>query len=240
MTFNATNDNIEWAKWTWNPVTGCKHGCDYCYARDIAKRFNKQGFTPTFHPDRLAAPKNTKVQKKANGDIGYKNVFVCSMADLFGGWVPQEWIDQVLTAVRLNPQWNFLFLTKNPKRYIGLDFPPNAWIGTTVDRQARVAPAEDAYRKIRESNPDIITFLSCEPMLEQLTFYDIGLWQWVIIGGCSGNSQVRPSQPEWEWVETLLQQARDSRLDVYFKPNLTTRPKEYPQGVDRIPEQVTP
>lgn len=37
-TFNATNDSIEWAKWTWNPVTGCKHDCRYCYARDLAKR----------------------------------------------------------------------------------------------------------------------------------------------------------------------------------------------------------
>ena len=29
-TFNETNENIEWAKWSWNPVTGCKFGCDYC------------------------------------------------------------------------------------------------------------------------------------------------------------------------------------------------------------------
>ena len=26
--------NIEWAKWSWNPVSGCKHDCPYCYARD--------------------------------------------------------------------------------------------------------------------------------------------------------------------------------------------------------------
>lgn len=30
---------IEWCDSTWNPVTGCKHGCDYCYARRIAGRF---------------------------------------------------------------------------------------------------------------------------------------------------------------------------------------------------------
>ena len=30
---------IEWAGMTWNPVTGCKHGCEYCYARRIANRF---------------------------------------------------------------------------------------------------------------------------------------------------------------------------------------------------------
>ena len=30
---------IEWADATWNPVTGCLHGCPYCYARSIAQRF---------------------------------------------------------------------------------------------------------------------------------------------------------------------------------------------------------
>ena len=36
-TFNQTDgDGISWASWSWNPVTGCLHGCNYCYAREIA------------------------------------------------------------------------------------------------------------------------------------------------------------------------------------------------------------
>ena len=31
---------IDWADSTWNPVTGCLHDCEYCYARGIAKRFS--------------------------------------------------------------------------------------------------------------------------------------------------------------------------------------------------------
>ena len=30
---------IDWCDSTWNPVTGCLHGCEYCYARGIANRF---------------------------------------------------------------------------------------------------------------------------------------------------------------------------------------------------------
>lgn len=30
---------IEWADSTWNPITGCRHKCHYCYARGIANRF---------------------------------------------------------------------------------------------------------------------------------------------------------------------------------------------------------
>lgn len=30
---------IEWCDHTWNPITGCNHGCTYCYARTMTDRF---------------------------------------------------------------------------------------------------------------------------------------------------------------------------------------------------------
>ena len=72
--FDHTNDNIEWASWTWNPVTGCQHGCPYCYARDIAARFYcKGGFEPKFHPDRQTSPANTLPQNH----LERENALVC-------------------------------------------------------------------------------------------------------------------------------------------------------------------
>jgi hypothetical protein len=71
-TFNRTNDHVDWAAWTWNPVTGCLHNCRYCYAREIAetnpnlKEFYPAGFTPLFHHERLDAPANTKVPNARN------------------------------------------------------------------------------------------------------------------------------------------------------------------------------
>ena len=35
---------IEWCDYTWNPITGCLHDCEYCYARTITRRF--KGFEP--------------------------------------------------------------------------------------------------------------------------------------------------------------------------------------------------
>lgn len=35
----GSKTKIDWCESTWNPVTGCWHGCEYCYARKIAKRF---------------------------------------------------------------------------------------------------------------------------------------------------------------------------------------------------------
>lgn len=33
---------IDWATASWNPVTGCLHDCEYCYARVKARQLNKQ------------------------------------------------------------------------------------------------------------------------------------------------------------------------------------------------------
>jgi protein gp37 len=223
-TFNRTNEQIDWAKWSWNPVTGCLHNCVYCYARDIAIRYYPEKFEPTFRPDRLKAPQYTFVPAEADEQIGFRNVFVCSMADLFGKWVPQEWIDAILDEVRAAPQWNFLFLTKFPQRLAEIRWPENAWVGTTVDEQYRVDIAEKAFRKVEAP----VKWLSCEPLRERLTFSSLDMFDWVVVGGQSKSTQAPAFQPPWEWVEHLWQQARAAACLMYWKPNLHVRPQEYP------------
>lgn len=220
--------NIEWAKWSWNPVSGCKHDCPYCYARDIASRFYDQGFVPTLYPDRLNAPRNTRVPSAANSDISLKNVFTCSMADLFGRWVPSEWIEAVLKQVRDNPQWNFLFLTKFPKRLSEFKFPNNAWLGTTVDCQERVKVAEDAFRKMREENSGGVWWLSLEPLIEPLQFSSLDMFDWVVIGGASQSTKTPEWHPPRAWVNALEQQAIEAACKIYEKTNLLSRIRQYP------------
>ena len=112
----GSKTKIDWADATWNPVTGCLHGCEYCYAQRIAERFGSNqmpiftdypvldkpvrsvgfdgekiqpypfDFTPTFHRYKLDTPHHWKKPR---------TIFVCSMADLFGEWVPDEWIRAV-------------------------------------------------------------------------------------------------------------------------------------------------
>ena len=220
--------SIEWAKFTWNPVTGCLHDCQYCYARDLANRFNPYKFEPHFWPERLAAPRNTKIPKGKENEPGIRNVFTVSMGDLFGRWVPFVWIDQIFDVIRENNQWNFIFLTKNPRRYLELTFPGNCWIGATADTQERADIALDVFAKLNVPN---IKFLSCEPLSENIHvyYYDKLTIDWLIIGGRSRSTGMPAIQPEWEWVESLLRQARKFDIPVYFKPNLIVRPKEYPK-----------
>ena len=241
--FNSTNEMVDWAWWTWNPVTGCWHGCTYCYARDIANRFYDTKFEPTFHPDRLKAPQNMKlmtierIQNEAkkrrvrleDALVFSKNVFTCSMSDLFGKWVPEEWILQVFESVKRSPEWNFLFLTKFPQRLQEINdklggFPENVWVGTTVDIQARVALAEKAFKNIDAK----VKWLSIEPMLEPLKFSSLDMFDMIAVGGQSRTTKEPEFQPEWLWVEDLVKQARKSDTAIYFKENLRCRPKELP------------
>lgn len=219
------NENIEWALWSWNPVTGCEHNCPYCYARDIAHRFYEQKFEPSLWPGRLAAPTNTPFpEAKAAEWMGHKNVFTCSMADLFGRWVPREWIEAVLDAVRAAPRWNFLFLTKFPQRMAEFAFPANAWVGTTVDCQARVKNAEKAFRKVRAG----VKWLSVEPLIEPLKFTDLAAFDWLVIGGASRSAQTPEWHPPRSWVNHLEKEAQEAGVKVYEKSNLLARIREYP------------
>ena len=164
-TFNETRgEGISWAAWSWNPAVGCLRNCTnrvrgdtvpYCYASEIAtseryKSAYPNGFEPTFHAERLDAPIHTRIPAKYRDNpdpavrAAWRRVFVCSMADLYGRWVPDEWIRQVHKSMLATPDWEYLLLTKFPSRYVGLDFPPSAWVGTSVDEQKRVRIAEDA------------------------------------------------------------------------------------------------
>jgi protein gp37 len=222
--------SIEWAQWSWNPITGCKHDCPYCYARDIANRFYKQGFEPSIYPARFNGPKNTTVPKQAETDIAFKNIFTGSMADIFGRWVPDEWIRRVIGVTKECPQWNFLFLTKFPQRVheFEIELPTNAWMGTTVDCQERVANAEKAFAKMTGGTK----WLSVEPMLTPLRFKRLDLFDWIVIGGASKSNKTPEWVPPFDWIADLHRQARDNGCKVYHKDNLKMgdqiRLKEFP------------
>ena len=272
---------IDWCDATWNPVTGCLHGCEYCYARRIAERFrareiydpecqcqrhliergmlkgtrkpleldypweqkNKDGsitnaaypfgFDPTFHRYKLDEPQHWKKPR---------NIFVCSMADLFGEWVPDEWIAEVFRACEAAPQHRYLFLTKNPARLckmasaykirrwnekhekkphpqteeyaqtLSLPSHANWWFGSTLDSKNA--------RRFQGDN-HFNTFTSIEPLRE---FMDVGLGsfgsdEWVIIGAETGNRKGRII-PKREWVENIVEAAQITGMKVFMKESL--------------------
>lgn len=237
---------IDWCDSTWNPVTGCLHGCEYCYARSIAHRFSSggecwereetvvlfekrhgldgralaypYGFKPTFHRYRL----NDYIGKQG------RNIFVCSMADLFGDWVPDSWIEEVFAACEKAPQHNYLFLTKNPKRYeeLGekgmLPDSPNMWFGfsqTETTNKSLYIPAGNI-------------FVSVEPILKETRPF---LTDWVIVGSETGRRKDKVI-PKREWIEQIMEDCRKHGIPLFMKSGLADiwgEPliQEFPKGL---------
>jgi protein gp37 len=228
--FNRTNGSVSWAKWTWNPVTGCEHGCKFCYAREIANSQRMADvypfqFAPAFHEYRLEAPKLTPCKQSDDPTEG--RVFVCSMADLFGKWVPDKWITDVFNACAETPCWEYLFLTKWPKRYSMLATLPKAWFGASIIKQGdveRVTRDMTAF----DVHAGITRWVSLEPMLEPITFGDLSWCDLMVIGSQTSTTQpegyVPAFAPKFEWVADVVQQCRDQGVPYYLKPNLVTEP----------------
>jgi protein gp37 len=216
MNIQIGPDGINWTDATWNPVTGCLHGCPYCYARAIAVRFGRS-FEPAFHPEKLQEPLHRKAPTK---------IFVGSTADLFGNWVPNEWVRAVLKIVRQCPQHTFQFLTKAPHNLVKFNpWPDNCWVGATANNQKMMDKAlfDLSLCKAR------VKFVSAEPLLGPISC-DLSAIDWLIVGAQTGADA---HQPKAEWVSRLIENARASGTAIWFKDNLEwpTRINEWPQVV---------
>ena len=245
---------IEWCDYTFNLITGCFHGCDYCYARQMTRRFSGEArrnisrkgeyktvtlpggktgyilekpmanddgvdipypfdFEPTLHLHRRERLDNLK---------GTHKVFVGSMADVFGEWVPEEWIMEVFSVCEEHPLNNYLFLTKNPTRYLELSekglLPQgeNYWYGSTITDE------ETEFFVSSKHN----TFISIEPILKpfktipQLGEFDgIRSIDWVIVGAETGNRKGKVI-PELSWIQNIAQRADIAGVPVFMKDSL--------------------
>jgi protein gp37 len=152
---------------TWNPVKGCKHDCKYCWARRYASRLGSNGvkkYADGFKP--------ALCEKELSKKFKDKFVFAVDMGDLFGKWVPSEWIIKVLTAIENNPESQYLFLTKDPKRYFDFFdlFPKNVVLGTTIEtnRQYHVSKAPPPIDRARAMTlfPWDKKLISIEPIMD--------------------------------------------------------------------------
>lgn len=273
---------IDWCDSTWNPVTGCLHDCEYCYARRIAERFrarqiydpecqcqrkliergmmkgtgkpleltypleqkNKDGsitnaaypfgFEPTFHRYKLDEPLHWKKPR---------NIFVCSMADLFGEWVPDEWIAEVFKACDAAPWHRYLFLTKNPKRLCLMATATKVFLWNVDHKDSQVHPRTTEYAEVMllpirdnwwfgstidnskatcfRDGHTWNTFTSIEPLTENLNLGigSFGNSKWTIIGAETGNRKGKIA-PKREWVENIVEAAQITGMNVFMKESL--------------------
>lgn len=254
---------IEWCDFTWNPITGCRHRCPYCYAARQAQRFcgdvrlNKTsgqireldnglwelekpfrgvngkvlplpvGFEPTMHRYRLDMPR----QKKKSAII-----FVGAMADIFGEWVPDEWIQDVIKECAAAPWHEYIFLTKNPERYADIieyiegEDSPLTDDGLVARFGATVTSREQLY----EAYESAATWLSIEPIHEDISgaFEECSVifpapycaetprWNWIVIGAETGNRKGKVI-PKREWIDEIASICKEQGVPLLMKNSLS-------------------
>lgn len=130
---------VEWTEKSWNPVTGCNKissGCANCYAAEAAEGYLKRwknprytnGFNLTLHRDLLELPMKWKKSKQ---------IFPCSMSDIFHEDIPSEFIRSMFDTMNRCPQHTFIVLTKRADRMLELSptirWSENIWLGVTVE-----------------------------------------------------------------------------------------------------------
>ena len=217
---------------TANPVVGCEHDCIYCWARDqaLGRLKNtpkyKDGFKPAFFPEVLK-------QKCHPGEF----ILVSDMGDLFGEWVPKEWIDEVLDWVGRYPFTSFLLLTKNPGRFKEFVIPLNAYLGTTIEtnRDYLVSKAPSTFDRylamtmvaFSTSSANLLTyhrkFLAIEPIMD----FDLAsLSHWIrrinpniIEIGADNHHYHLVEPPGWK-VRDLIEDLQNTGYEVIEKPGL--------------------
>ncbi len=234
---DSRSRGIEWTDWTWNPTGGCFHGCTWkmpdgsitqCYAKTVAEGLAwnayRDGFEHHYWREHvLQEPLKLKPPSK---------IFVGSMADLFGHWVPEEQIRRVLDVMTAAHWHTFQTLSKHPNRIPEFNpFPPNVWVGVSLPAGHLMSPhgaarALTIYLKHMAAIQASIRFMSIEPLwfdaghvlAEWADIHGSLPFEWVIVGAATNGRSVY--QPEPAWVEKMLDVMDRFQIPVFFKGNL--------------------
>lgn len=209
---------IEWADYSVNPIKGiCPNDCWYCYARRMYKRFK---WNPEIRLDLDCLDKIEQIKKPSK-------IFVGSMHEIFGDWIPNDWIQAIIDRIRKYKQHTFIFLSKFPERYQYFEFPENCWLGLTITGKKEKNEILTKYRELDNvKNRKNIKFISFEPILEMpYCFYKY--INWVIIGGLTGHKYNRPD----EAVNEIIIWYTCENIPIFIKDNLKWEQKiqEFPK-----------
>jgi protein gp37 len=220
-------------------------GCKHCYAESFNKRVCAiKGVEPYEYKHMKEPPKLVLREDRMAGWARQKRgrrKFVASMTDVFGEFVPDEWVFKLLDAMIAAPQHIFQVLTKRSKRMRnsvndycearGIDvLPQHIWLMVSVEDQDAVSRVVDLV-----ATRCSIRGLSVEPLVGDVNLclpQDVlHVWEdgflnqlfgvklisfihWVIVGGESG-SKAEPMKPTWAY--SLKRQCEINDVPFFFK-----------------------
>lgn len=191
--------------WTFNPVTGCKRGCSFCYAAKIHKRFYKNPFSEiVIHPDRF--------EDSGLNDKKHRTIFVGSMSDI--DYWPSGIIGEIIELCEEYKNHTFMFLSKNSMAYSGYKFPLNCILGITMIGTETV---NCQHEKILEMYKHPRRFISFEPIMGELKIDISNTFEWVIVGAMTGTGS-HNFKPRSEWLNSIINNVSPDK--IWWKRNI--------------------
>jgi protein gp37 len=231
--------SISWCDYSWNPITGCSYAgpeCTNCYAERLSLEHGRSDsqWLPQHAEENLAVhPARLDEPDEFDYPDGFGRVFVCSMSDLFHPLVAEEVIESVVQTAWDHPEHIWLFLTKRPERAadLSLNWPANAWVGTSVGSGPGGEYADTTHRINALRDVDAETrWVSFEPLIEPVggligPYPDLSGIDWVVVGGESEpDDDVRRDMNE-DWAHAIYQAAREQDVPFYFKQQSGRQPE---------------
>ncbi len=218
---------IEWVRnpdgtpgYVWNPIVGCKTGCEYCYARKIHKRFEE---SPKFRGFKF---ENVRMYpglfEETNFPKKHSTIFVNSMSDPM--WWERWWLNAVLDKIREYPRHFFLMLTKFPEVYESIQYDiPNLAAGITVTKV--IGNTDECDDKVCFGSGIMKRFLSIEPIQSEFDFNGPGMQRslkrsdLVILGCETGKPVNKIFFPRPEWITGFMIFCYKSQIRLFIKDN---------------------
>ena len=172
---------------------------------------NLKEFKPTFLGNNFESLTLKLYTKKGKPKKTIKRIFVGSMSDI--AFWRHEWLQKVADEIKKHPNHTFLLLTKFPKIYKKLEvmMPDNVWFGVSVTQNAELKKIHDLYLS---SGTKRKRFVSFEPLLERIDYFNMHTLHWIIIGTMSGQKR---TPAKIEWIEDLVKRAKQYYIPVFVK-----------------------
>jgi protein gp37 len=106
---------------TGKPAWACvkkSDGCTHCYSEALALRWNRGRAFSRPNIDKVAPYLDEKEMRRLATDpkLAGKRVFIGDMTDIFGSWIPDDFLDHLFAVFAWRQDVTFQLLTKRPQR----------------------------------------------------------------------------------------------------------------------------
>lgn len=217
-----------------NIYTGCNHGCTYCYARDMKKRFTPKGGVCAFDsPEPRRDIVESVKQQIERERITGKLMHLCFLCDPYPADIDTTPTSEIIQLIKKSGN-AVQILTKGGERaerdfylldskdWFGVTYTTNISIFEPDNREPKAAPTSERLNSLQVAKwRGINTWVSCEPVIDpQAVFALIATADYIDLFRI-GKMNHHPSEINWaEFGAKCVELCEVHGREYYIKDDL--------------------